>query len=110
MAGWEGPACRVRVPGSATKQLCAGSWGEDMLAHLPLSSQAGMGAQFYGHPPSHASQVSLWDWRAATQHLLHVQYPLAMAAAARFYGRALQQQQQGQQPGYDGVRPAAAAA
>ena len=34
-------------------------------------------------------EVSLWDWRAATQHLLQVQYPLAMAAAAVQYGRAV---------------------
>lgn len=34
-------------------------------------------------------EVSLWDWRAATQHLLQVQYPLAIAAAARYYGRRL---------------------
>ncbi|KAL4452539.1 hypothetical protein ABPG75_008201 [Micractinium tetrahymenae] len=34
-------------------------------------------------------EVSLWDWRAATQHLLQVQYPLAMAAAAAYYGRTL---------------------
>lgn len=34
-------------------------------------------------------EVSLWDWRAATQHLLQVQYPLAMALAAQQYGRAL---------------------
>lgn len=34
-------------------------------------------------------EVSLWDWRAATQHLLQVQYPLAMAAAAAHYGRTL---------------------
>lgn len=27
-------------------------------------------------------EVSKWDWRAATMHLLNVQYPLAMAAAA----------------------------
>ncbi|PSC74099.1 sulfolipid synthase [Micractinium conductrix] len=34
-------------------------------------------------------EVSLWDWRAATQHLVAVQYPLAMAAAAVYYGRSL---------------------
>lgn len=34
-------------------------------------------------------EVSLWDWRAATQHLLDVQYPLAMAAAAQYYGRTM---------------------
>jgi hypothetical protein len=32
-------------------------------------------------------EVSLWDWRAATQYLLRVQYPLAMAAAAAYYAR-----------------------
>lgn len=35
-------------------------------------------------------EVSLWDWRAATQHLLNVQYPLAIAAAAAQYGRAME--------------------
>ena len=35
------------------------------------------------------AEVSLWDWRAATQHLLQVQYPLAMAAAAAYYGRSM---------------------
>lgn len=34
-------------------------------------------------------EVSLWDWKAATQHLLEVQYPAAMAAAAVYYGRAV---------------------
>ena len=34
-------------------------------------------------------EVSLWDWRAATQHLLDVQYPAAMAAAAMYYGKAV---------------------
>ena len=32
-------------------------------------------------------EVSLWDWRAATQHLLNVQYPIAIALAAVQYGR-----------------------
>lgn len=32
-------------------------------------------------------EVSLWDWRAATQHLLRIQYPIAMAAAALYYSR-----------------------
>ena len=32
-------------------------------------------------------EVSLWDWRAATQHLLRFQYPIAMAAAALYYSR-----------------------
>lgn len=35
-------------------------------------------------------EVSLWDWKAATQHLLRVQYPAAMAAAAMYYGTATQ--------------------
>jgi sulfoquinovosyltransferase len=34
-------------------------------------------------------EVGLWDWRAATKHLMHVQYPAAMAAAALFYGNAV---------------------
>ena len=34
-------------------------------------------------------EVALWDWRAATQHLLNYQYPLAMAAAAQYYGRTM---------------------
>ncbi len=33
-------------------------------------------------------EVSLWDWRAATQHLLEHQYPIAIALAAAQYGRA----------------------
>ncbi|PRW61558.1 sulfoquinovosyl transferase SQD2-like [Chlorella sorokiniana] len=33
-------------------------------------------------------EVSLWDWRAATQHLLEYQYPIAIALAAAQYGRA----------------------
>jgi sulfoquinovosyltransferase len=32
-------------------------------------------------------EVGRWDWRAATQHLVRVQYPLAMAAAAVYYGQ-----------------------
>lgn len=32
------------------------------------------------------AEVSKWDWRAATLHLLHHQYPLAVAAAAAVYG------------------------
>ena len=31
-------------------------------------------------------EVCLWDWRAATHHLLNHQYPLAIAAAAAYYG------------------------
>lgn len=34
-------------------------------------------------------EVGLWDWRAATRHLLEVQYPAAMAAAALYYGQAI---------------------
>jgi sulfoquinovosyltransferase len=34
-------------------------------------------------------EVSLWDWKAATMHLLDVQYPAAMAAAAVYYGNAV---------------------
>lgn len=34
-------------------------------------------------------EVSLWDWRAATQHLVEVQYPAAIAAAALYYGKAV---------------------
>mgnify|MGYP001806717050 CR=1 FL=1 len=34
-------------------------------------------------------EVAKWDWRAATMHLLNVQYPIAMAAAAAQYGEAL---------------------
>jgi sulfoquinovosyltransferase len=34
-------------------------------------------------------EVGLWDWRAATKHLMHVQYPAAMAAAAMYYGKAV---------------------
>ncbi|KAG2496158.1 hypothetical protein HYH03_005760 [Edaphochlamys debaryana] len=36
-------------------------------------------------------EVSKWDWRAATMDLLNVLYPLAMAAAAVRYGKALGQ-------------------
>ena len=35
------------------------------------------------------AEVGLWAWRAATQHLHAVQYPLAMAAAAQYYGRTM---------------------
>ncbi|PNH06301.1 hypothetical protein TSOC_007321 [Tetrabaena socialis] len=34
-------------------------------------------------------EVGKWDWRAATRHLLNVQYPMAVAAAAAAYGKAL---------------------
>ena len=34
-------------------------------------------------------EVGLWDWKAATKHLLRVQYPAAMAAAALYYGKAV---------------------
>ena len=34
-------------------------------------------------------EVGLWDWKAATQHLLDVQYPAAMASAAAYYGKAV---------------------
>lgn len=34
-------------------------------------------------------EVGLWDWRAATQYLFTAQYPMAMAAAAVYYGRAV---------------------
>lgn len=40
-------------------------------------------------------EVGLWDWRAATQHLLEVQYPAAMAAAALYYGKALSKSVEG---------------
>ena len=45
-------------------------------------------------------EVSLWDWRAATQHLLNYQYPLAMAAAAQYYGRTMGKAAQA--AGYEG--------
>lgn len=32
------------------------------------------------------AEVAKWDWRAATQHLLSEQYPLAVAEGARYYG------------------------
>lgn len=32
-------------------------------------------------------EVSNWDWNAATKHLLHHQYPAAMASAAAYYNR-----------------------
>lgn len=51
-----------------------------LAASAPLRAQVGAAAR---------EEVSLWDWRAATQHLLQVQYPLAMAAAAASYGRTL---------------------
>ena len=31
-------------------------------------------------------EVGKWDWRAATRHLMHVQYPAAMENARRYYG------------------------
>lgn len=34
-------------------------------------------------------EVGNWDWRAATMHLLHVQYPIAVAAAALRFGPRL---------------------
>ncbi|GLI60637.1 hypothetical protein VaNZ11_002834 [Volvox africanus] len=34
-------------------------------------------------------EVAKWDWKAATLHLLNVQYPIAMAAAAAQYGKVL---------------------
>lgn len=34
-------------------------------------------------------EVAKWDWQASTLHLLNVQYPIAMAAAAAQYGNAV---------------------
>lgn len=52
------------------------------------------------------AEVGLWDWRAATQHLHAVQYPLAMAAAAQYYGRAVAKAAQAVAP--PGAEPALA--
>ena len=53
-------------------------------------------------------EVSYWDWKAATQHLLDVQYPAAMAAAAVYYGRAVAEtvKKNGQNGSGEGVSPA----
>ncbi|GFR39619.1 hypothetical protein Agub_g83 [Astrephomene gubernaculifera] len=53
-----------------------------LAADLELRARVGARAR---------QEVAKWDWRAATLHLLNVQYPLAMAAAAVQYGRALGQ-------------------
>ncbi|EFN51474.1 hypothetical protein CHLNCDRAFT_33086 [Chlorella variabilis] len=60
-----------------------------------VEEAAGQVAQLIEHPELRArigtaarEEVSLWDWRAATLHLLHVQYPLAIAAAALYYCRS----------------------
>lgn len=50
----------------------------NLIRDSNLRSQVGIAAR---------EEVSLWDWRAATQHLLGVQYPAAMAAAAMYYGK-----------------------
>ncbi|KAG2444891.1 hypothetical protein HXX76_001628 [Chlamydomonas incerta] len=51
-----------------------------LAADAQLRSRVGVRAR---------QEVAKWDWRAATMHLLNVQYPLAMAAAAAQYGQAL---------------------
>ena len=53
-------------------------------------------------------EVSLWDWKAATQHLMDVQYPAAMAAAAIYYGKAVKKtiEDQQQREGGGGASPA----
>lgn len=50
-----------------------------LAADAELRSRVGAAAR---------EEVSLWDWRAATQHLLDYQYPIAIALAAAQYGRA----------------------
>jgi hypothetical protein len=54
-------------------------------------------------------EVCLWDWRAATQHLLTHQYPKAMVAAAEYYGRRRAQQAAApESPGAPAAAPAPA--
>jgi sulfoquinovosyltransferase len=55
------------------------------------------------------AEVGRWDWRAATQHLHRVQYPLAMAAAAAYYGTAVRRVAEGAGPAAPGA-PAMGAA
>jgi len=50
-------------------------------------------------------EVGLWDWSAATLHLLEVQYPAAMAAAALYYGKALSNTVGGRPPAAGDVAP-----
>lgn len=52
-------------------------------------------------------EVCLWDWRAATQHLLTHQYPQAMAAAAVYYGQRAQQAAQSAQTQLASAPPSA---
>ncbi|KXZ55233.1 hypothetical protein GPECTOR_3g374 [Gonium pectorale] len=61
-----------------------------------LNRNPGVCLAFVGDGPARSrvgararQEVAKWDWRAATMHLLNVQYPLAMAAAAAQYGRVL---------------------
>ena len=135
------PELRARVGAAAREEVRRGRGWAGAPAHSPWVARFGGGGGVCGvgwvgggcpgldkcpcpPPPENThthtlipGQVSLWDWRAATQHLLRVQYPLAMAAAARFYGSALGRQAtaaaaaaQQQQVGYGGAPPAAAAA
>lgn len=58
----------------------ASSLVESLIDDADLRERIGQAARL---------EVGLWDWKAATKHLMHVQYPAAMAAAALFYGNAV---------------------
>ena len=58
----------------------ASSFVESLIDDAELRERIGQRAR---------EEVGLWDWKAATKHLMHVQYPAAMAAAALFYGNAV---------------------
>lgn len=107
-------ACTIgsrRVPGSASPiGAVLAVWPTPSTAMpccaSPLCERCGQCGQL--HPPllllvlcrrrvgeAGREEVCLWDWRAATLHLLNYQYPLAVAAAQAYYGKRSRQAQQG---------------
>lgn len=72
------PACLVPPALPAGDEDEAVGYVTQLAASQELRRRVGAAAR---------QEVSLWDWRAATQHLLRVQYPLAMATAAAYYAR-----------------------
>lgn len=87
--------------------LCAANYKQAAAQVAALAASPSLRAQVGA---AAREEVSLWDWRAATQHLLQVQYPLAMAAAAAYYGRTLGRvARAAQQDGGSAAAPAPAA-
>ena len=73
------PACLAPVIAAGDVEEAAAQVSQ-LVASSELRARVGAAGR---------EEVSLWDWRAATQHLLNYQYPLAMAAAAQYYGRTM---------------------